>query len=368
MKKLRFILVNVVPSFMNDAAAMYDLEELKSLVETWGGATIVRVIQRRSNPDPSTYIGSGKSEEVAEIVKKEQIDVVVLNSIVKPGQIFNLQTILRKGNFDIRVWDRIDLILQIFSKHARTAESKLQIELASMRHMGPRIYGMGYVLSRQAGGIGTRGIGETNTELMKRHWRDAMKKTQEKLDKLAADRMRKLEERERRGFNTVSIIGYTNAGKTTLFNSLTKKKKLAADVLFATLDSSVGKVYFPELKKEVLMTDTIGFIQNLPPALINAFKSTLMESMHADLLLHVIDVSDPLRDIKIEVVENILRDLGIQDKNMIYVFNKMDKANKDVIPHLKEVYGQFNPQFVSSESRDGIESLLHSMVKYLPGR
>jgi GTP-binding protein HflX len=349
---------------MDDHAALFDLEELKSLVSTFGGATIVRVIQRRSNPDPHTYIGSGKAEELADIIKEEKIDVVVLNDIVKPGQLFNLKQICWKSNNNIEVWDKVDLILYIFDKHAHTAEAKLQIELARMRHMGPRIYGMGYVLSRQAGGIGTRGIGETNTELMKRHWRNETKKVQEKLAKLAADRERKLEHRRKAGFKTVSIIGYTNAGKTTLFNRLTKKNKLAADILFATLDSSVGKLYLPQVKKEILVTDTIGFIQNLPPQLINAFKSTLMESIHADLLLHVIDITDPKKHEKIEIVHTILRNLHIDTKEQLYVFNKIDKYDGN-IDDPKEMYGMYFPIFISAETNTNIDMLVSVIEKRL---
>jgi GTP-binding protein HflX len=232
--------------------------------------------------------------------------------------------------------------------------------------MGPRIYGLGgTVLSRQGGGIGTRGLGETNIELMKRHWRNEMKKVQEKLTKLEADRARKMQHRTEKGFRTISIIGYTNAGKTTLFNRLTKKNKLAEDILFATLDSSIGKIYLPQLKSEVLVTDTIGFIQNLPPQLIQAFKSTLLESIHADLLLHVIDASDPTLHMKIEVVEKVLKDLGIKDKKQLYVFNKTD-----VIPNLDEenmrqVYEFYQPQFISVVKNSNIDALLFTIEKQL---
>lgn len=180
----RFVLINVVPPVINHEAALYDLEELKSLVSTFGGSTIVRIIQRKDSPDSHTYIGSGKVEELKGIVKNDYIDVIVINDIVKPTQLFHLKESLWSVNHRIEVWDRMDLILQIFDKHAYTAEAKLQIELARMRHMGPRIYGMGQILSRQGGGIGTRGIGETNTELMRRHWRTAMKEVQEKLSRL----------------------------------------------------------------------------------------------------------------------------------------------------------------------------------------
>ncbi len=364
--KLRFVLINVVPPVFNEDAAQYDLEELKSLVETFGGATIVHIIQRRNNPDPSTYIGSGKAYELQETVRQDRIDIIVLNSIVKPTQIFNLTKILWTINPNIQVWDRVDLILHIFEKHAHTTEAKLQIELARMRHMGPRMFGLGgNLFSRQGAGIGTRGLGETNTELMKRHWRNEMKQVQTRLDETARSRERQMEHRREIGFKTISIIGYTNAGKSTLFNLLAKKRNLAQNILFATLESTIGKLYLPTLKKEVLVSDTIGFIQNLPAQLITAFKSTLMESIHADLLLHVIDAKDPHVHEKIEVVEKILSDLSIRGKKQIYVFNKIDEGTIHQ-KELLEMYGSYEPQFISSKTGEGIPKLLHSVEKYLP--
>jgi GTP-binding protein HflX len=366
--KKRFILVDVVPPNIYREDAEKDLNELISLVDTYGGATIVRVIQRRSNPDPSTYVGSGKSVELAEIVKNEKIDGVVLNAIVKPGQLFNLRKVLWPSNNRIEVWDRVDLILHIFNKHAHTAESKLQIELASMRHMGPQIYGLGgTLLSRQGGGIGTRGIGETNIERMKRHWRSEMKEVKNKLEKLQRNRERQLENRREQGLKTVSIVGYTNAGKTTLFNVLTKKEKLEADVLFATLDSAVGKLYLPEKQRyaNFLISDTIGFIQNLPPELIDAFKSTLMESVHADLLLHVIDISDPKMHEKITIVENILNELGVVHKKKIYVFNKIDAVQSYNKDEVTTRYNDYSPLFVSAKSREGVPELIQRLESEL---
>jgi GTPase len=363
LKKKRVILVNLVSPFISHHEADMDLEELKSLVDTWGGATIVRIIQRKMKPDGGTYIGSGKVQEIAQIVKEEKIDVVVINAIVQPGQLFNIRNILWPSNNDIQVWDRIDLILNIFDKHAHNAESKMQIELAKMRHMGPRIFGMGMIMSRQGGGIGTRGLGETNTELMKRHWRDAMKQVKDKLAKLAKDRERQMLRRKEQGFETISIVGYTNAGKTTLFNKLTGKKKLAEDVLFATLDSTVGEIYFPSERKQILVSDTIGFIQKLPPQLIDAFKSTLMESIHADMLVHVVDVSDHLMNEKIDVVEEVLRSLKLEDKEQILVFNKIDNGFAFKKEELEEHYKMYNPHFVSAVTGEGMKDLLRMIEK-----
>lgn len=356
--KERFLLFRIIPSSVSDESALKDLRELKSLVETYGGEVVELVIQHREIHDKGMYIGRGKILEIAELIKMMDIDVVVLGSIVKPGQIFEIQKNLSQSNPRIKIWDRIDLILEIFSKHANTAEAKLQIELAAMRHMGPRIYGMGHVLSRQAGGIGTLGIGETNTELMKRHWKNQIKKVEDKLLKLSTDRQRQLQRREKVGLKTVSIIGYTNAGKTSLFNLLTGKKNIVDDALFVTLDSSVGKIIMPQSKKEILLSDTIGFINNLPAKLIESFRSTLLESIHADVLLHVIDLSDPEMPNKIRVVEQTVFELGLQAKPKIYVFNKTDQLNgfrkKDII----DQYARFTPQFISVKYKRGIEGIL----------
>ncbi len=353
----RFLLISIIPQRVSEITVLRELKELKSLVESFGGVVIDLVVQKREVHDKGMYLGKGKIQETAKLIAAKKIDVVVFNAVIKPSQLFDMKRIFYESHPETEVWDRIDLILHIFSKHANTSEAKLQIELAAMRHMGPRIYGMGYVLSRQGGGIGGRGIGETNTELMQRHWRDQMKKVHDRLKKLTEERERQLDRRKKSGFQTISIVGYTNAGKTSLYNRLSGKKKLAKNILFATLDSSVAKIYLKEVGKEVLLSDTIGFIQNLPTDLIDAFKSTLMESVHADVLLHVIDASDPEMEKKISVVENILYQLRIGNTKRIYIFNKVD-----AILDLKEEevafkYQLYDPQFVSVKTDKGIENL-----------
>ncbi len=374
-KKSKFLLVSIIPQHISDEQAFIELRELKDLVDTYGGEVDDWVLQRREVHDKGSYIGEGKIKEASRLIKERNIDVVVLNAIVKPGQLYDLKTLFMRKKSTIEVWDRVDLILHIFSRHAKTAEAKLQIELAAMRHMGPRIYGMGMVLSRQTGGIGTRGVGETNTELMKRHWRTQIKKVNEKLEKLARERERQLDRRRKIGLKTVSLIGYTNAGKTSLFNKLTKKSKLAEDALFATLDSSVGRLalssrstrqHLVSQYNEVLLSDTIGFIRNLPADLIEAFKSTLMESIHADLLVHVIDCTDENVHAKIGVVERVLRDLGLDNKEKMYVFNKIDiglSVNTKEI--LLERYARFSPQFISVKTGEGIISLCDAIESVL---
>jgi GTP-binding protein HflX len=365
-KTLRVLPIHVINPQANQERAANTGDELESLIKTLGGEIPDRIIQRLNHPDQATFIGKGKIMEVSEKIKELSIDVVVLNTMAKPRQVHALKTRFQKANPHIDVWDRMDLILHIFDKHASTTEAKLQIELARMRYMGPRIYGMGAILSRQGGGIGTLGVGETNTELMKRHWRGEIKKVTDQLDKIAEARTAQLEQRKRAGFKTVSIVGYTNAGKSSLFNLLSNKGVLVEDALFATLDSSVSKVYIPQLEKEILLTDTIGFIRNLPPRLIQAFKSTLMESVHADVLLHVIDVSDPEVEEKIHVVNNILKELGLYlEKNMIYVFNKVDAAPDLDKKALLEKHGHYSPVFISVTKQKGIDDVFEGITTIL---
>lgn len=363
----KYILIDVVPPTVRREDAKQDLDEMVSLIGTFGGGKIVEIIQKRANPHPGTYIGSGKAEEVGKLIEKYKIDTVIINGIATSTQQYKLLKMYWKINPDIEVWDRVDLILHIFDKHARTAEAKLQIKLAQMHHMGPRMYGLSEELGRQGGGIGTRGAGETNVELMKRHWRDAVKETKDKLKEMEKTHERQLERRKKIGFKTVSIVGYTNAGKTTLFNILAKKEKLAKDVLFATLDSTTGKLFIPSIRQEIMISDTIGFIQNLPPALIDAFKSTLMESIHADLLMHVIDASDPKIYEKIKVVNDILSDLGIGDKKQLYVFNKIDRINQAHKKSILENLEGHEIMFISAHEKMGIEELkekVGEMVRY----
>lgn len=362
---LRVLPIHMVEPFEDKQTALNIGEELESLIATLGGKIVDRVIQNLERSNNFTYIGRGKVTEVAEKIKASDVDVVVLNAMVKPRQVHALKQKLQKAKPDIQVWDRVDLILHIFDKHAQTQEAKLQIELARMNYMGPRIYGMGFVMSRQGGGIGTSGVGETNTELMRRHWRDEKKKITDQLARISKNRQLQLEQRRRAGFKTVSLVGYTNAGKSSLFNLLTGKEKLAKNVLFATLDSSIGKMYLEDLHAEVLVTDTIGFIRDLPPLLIGAFKSTLMESIHADILLHVIDASDHEVEVKIEVVKAILQELGRETDNIVYVFNKMDAAQSLDKTAFLEKYASFFPLFISVKNAEGIDEVKSTISKNL---
>ncbi|MEI7511988.1 MAG: GTPase HflX [Candidatus Uhrbacteria bacterium] len=354
--KPRAILIDVIPPTMRKAEADRRILELESLVGTYGGIVIVKLIQKKSLPDYRTYIGSGKLDEIAEIARTEKAEVVIINNLLKPGQMFNVEEILRHAQLKVQVWDRVDLILKIFTKHAKTSEAKLQIKLAAIRHMGPRIFGMGMEMMQQAGGIGGRGgQGESNTEMMKRHLFQQEQHTKKELEHVAVSRAGHRARRDRMGLKTVSIVGYTNAGKSSLLNALTRKGAYVADALFATLDTRVGKLWTGE--RELLLSDTIGFIQDLPPQLVDAFRSTLDETVDADLLLHVIDVSDPYVHEKIAEVEGVLAQLKVEHIPKLYVFNKTDKLNRIPKATLIKKYKAFSPSFVSAHSGAGLDEL-----------
>ncbi|MEI7741539.1 MAG: GTPase HflX [bacterium] len=362
----RAILIDVVPPMYPKAEIADRLLEAESLVKTYGGLVVVKAMQRRGAPDYRTFIGSGKIEEIRKLAKELGATHLIINCQVKFRQIYALGEELRKDG--IEVWDRIDLILKIFAKHARTTEAKLEIELASIRHMGPRIYGMGMELSRQGGGIGTSGVGETNTEIMKRHLKEKSRLLLGQISKYERVRETHRAARKRQGFQTVSIVGYTNAGKTSLLNSLTKRKEYAANELFATLDTRVGKMWLADAGKEILVSDTIGFIQDLPPELLKAFTSTLSEAVDADILIHVIDAADSKRDMKIEVVEDILARLGLENTPKIYVYNKIDIARKRFgKTEILEEFAEFDPQFVSAHKKTGLEELKSAIAKKILG-
>jgi GTP-binding protein HflX len=357
----KILLVYLARPKMSRSEMEKDITELWQLVETRGNATIVDIITQHEHVTSATYIGKGKAEEVATYLTEHPIDIVLLNDVVRAGQKFNLLKSFWGINPTIQVWDRVDLILSIFSKHAKTTEANLQIELARMHHMGPRIFGMGMELSRQGGGIGTRGLGETNTELMERHWKREIKKVKDQLKKITETRQRQMDHRKSLGLKTVSIVGYTNAGKTSLFNVLTHKKHLVENALFATLDSTVGEIYMTELGEKVVITDTIGFISNLPPNLIEAFTSTLLESIHADVILHVIDATD--RDIanKIEAVNIILDQLKIAPEKEVLVFNKIDEVTaEDRQKLISKIEGQPHV-LISTKTHEGIDTLTNDI-------
>ncbi|MDD3794158.1 MAG: GTPase HflX [Candidatus Gracilibacteria bacterium] len=383
-KELRVFLADILPSDLEIRQNMQDrMKELENLVNTYGGVVIVKHIQNKSSPDYKTFIGEGRLDQIIEEMQREDANILILGNILKPKQIYAINEKLK--TIGAKAWDRIDLILKIFERNARSKEAKLQIELASIKHMGPRIFDMGMELGKQAG----KGSGETNTELMKRHLQNRLLSIKQELNHFEEVRAQHRQSRDRKGIKTVGVVGYTNAGKSTLTNSLTKKGVLAEDKLFATLGTSVGKMFVEAnydlntgayiAPKEILINDTIGFIRELPPELIEAFKSTLEDSIEADLLLHVIDCSDEKMDLKIKVVEEILQNIHA-NADVIYVFNKIDSlpkgeyilelddekiVYKDKLEYLKSNYNEKQCVFISAQEKQNLDELKSKIISNL---
>jgi len=360
------ILIDLINPAVSPKQSADRLIELEELVKTYGGIVIVKRYQKRVSPHPRTFIGPGKVEELGEEGKDLGASLLIINDRLKSRQIYTIMEMLRKMESPLQVWDRIDLILKIFAKHARTTEAKLEIELASIRHMGPRIYGMGMELSRQGGGIGTSGVGETNTEIMRRHLKEKERMLEKKLEQYETVRAGHRKNRTRNDFKTVAIVGYTNAGKTTLLNRLTRRKEYAANELFATLDTRVGSLYLagnPLHPQKVLVSDTIGFIQRLPPELLKAFASTLSEAVGSDVLLLVVDGSDSHLDLYLAVVQEILQRLGVADKPRILVVNKIDALKPEDLAVLKEKMKDYPAPvvFISAGNGEGMPALIEAI-------
>lgn len=295
------------------------VEELKQLADTAGAVVVAKFIQKRPKPDPAFFIGKGKVQELALYVQQENIDLCIFDDELSPAQQRNIEQAM-----GIRVLDRTALILDIFAQRAHTNEGKLQVELAQLQYTLPRIMGKGLSLSRLGGGIGTRGPGETKLEVDRRRIRDRIAYLKECISKVKSVRTLHRAGRNKASVPTVSLVGYTNAGKSTLLNKLTNSDIYAKDQLFATLDPTMRQLNLPD-KQQVILTDTVGFIQRLPHQLVAAFQSTLEEVIESDILLHVIDVSHELYQEQSKAVYQVLSEIGVKDKTIITVYNKVDK-------------------------------------------
>lgn len=299
------------------------LEELKQLADTAGATVIKKFIQKRPKPDPAFFIGRGKVQELALYAQQENIDLCIFDDELSPAQQRNIESVM-----GIRILDRTALILDIFAQRARTNEGKLQVELAQLQYTLPRIMGKGLMLSRLGGGIGTRGPGETKLEVDRRRIRDRIAFIKDQIEKVKAVRSLHRSNRKKNNVFEVSLVGYTNAGKSTLLNTLTNSDIYAKDQLFATLDPTTRQLTLPN-KQEIIITDTVGFIQRLPHQLIAAFRSTLEVVTEADLLVHVIDVSHELYKEQAAAVHEVLKEIGAETKPVITVYNKIDKLPTD---------------------------------------
>lgn len=358
---LKTIIIDIAPPGLSPEELDHRMNELESLVSTYGWVTIVKRVQKKVTPDYRTFVGSWKLDEIISVGSELGAELLIIGNIMKPAQVWNVNEHLRHAKSKMKAWDRVDLILKIFALHAVSPESKLQIELAAIKHMGPRIFGMGMELSRQGGGGSgaMRGLWETNTEIMKRHLKEKERMLLEKLKTHERTRALHRENRKRKNLSTIWIVGYTNAGKSSLFNILTHKGVLAEDKLFATLWTSVGKFWVSDGEnggKELLLNDTIGFIRDLPPDLIAAFTSTLEDSALSDLILHVVDASDPWMIEKIKIVDETLDQIWAKQKK-IYVFNKIDLLSTDQIQTVCEAMLNYDGVFLSTFTEKGIDDL-----------
>lgn len=352
----RAILVSVSVQMLDDL----DAEEFRLLADSAGAEILQHITAQRIKPDPKLFIGSGKAEEIAELVKAEEVDLVVFDHSLSPAQERNLERI-----FQCRVVDRTGLILDIFAQRARTHEGKLQVELAQLKHLSSRLVRGWTHLERQKGGIGLRGPGESQLETDRRLLRIRMGQLQDQLEKVRQTRLQGRAARQKASVPTISLVGYPNAGKSSLFNILANSDVYAADQLFATLDPTLRRLNWDGIGALVL-ADTVGFVRNLPHALVESFKATLEETLEANLLLHVIDSSSPDMLEQIEAVESVLKEIGA-NVPVLRVYNKIDISMEEAkivyaAPHLPDRV------YVSAHSKQGLNFLRQAVQECLMGQ
>ena len=343
-----------------------DLSELGLLAQTAGIEPVGRITCKRKSPDAALFVGSGKADEIKQLALQLGATEVLFDQSLSPAQQRNLERTL-----ELPVNDRIMLILQIFAQRARSHEGKLQVELARLQYLSTRLVRRWSHLERQSGGIGMRGgPGERQIELDKRMINENIKKIKDRLVKVKKQRNTQRRQRERRDVFNISIVGYTNAGKSTLFNTLVKAQAYAADQLFATLDTTTRQMYLAQTQSSVSLSDTVGFVRDLPHGLVAAFQATLQEAINADLLLHVIDASNPEWPVQIEQVNDVLTEIGASDIPQLLVFNKLDAVPDDKKPdQLQGFYdrdGQLLKRiYVSAQQNMGIDVLRQAIADFV---
>jgi GTPase len=344
-----------------------ELEELGLLAQTAGLTPVARITCKRRAPDAALFVGTGKADEIKLLAQQHGAVEILFDQSLSPGQQRNLER-----HLELPVNDRTYLILDIFAQRARSHEGKLQVELARLQYLSTRLVRRWSHLERQSGGIGMRGgPGESQIELDRRMIAETIKRTKERLSKVKRQRQTQRRQRERRDAYNISLIGYTNAGKSTLFNALVKARAYAADQLFATLDTTTRQLYLGDARRTVSLSDTVGFIRDLPHGLVDAFQATLQEAIDADLLLHVVDASNPEFPEQIEQVQRVLAEIGAQDIPQLLVFNKIDAMEPDNYPVRMEdsfeIDGVQTPRvFVSARDNVGL-ALLRQRLASLSG-
>lgn len=353
----RLILVAVAgDSADNNLQAVEEsLDELNELVKTAGAVSVGRIIQNRESVHAGTYVGKGKIDEIAAMIEETGADGILTDDELSPAQMKNLE-----DSLGCRVLDRTMLILDIFAKHASTSEGTIQVELAQLKYRSTRLIGSGSVLSRLGGGIGTRGPGEKKLEVDRRLIRDRISQLNHELKEVRKNRETQREKRESTHVPVVAIVGYTNAGKSTLLNRLTGSDVLSADMLFATLDPTTRK-YRTEDGQEILFTDTVGFIRKLPHHLVDAFRSTLEEAKYADIILHVVDAAGHAPEVQMQTVYETLRNLGVNDKPVVTAMNKQDLAPAAVV---KDLHANRVVK-LSARTGEGVQELVDTVCEVL---
>jgi GTP-binding protein HflX len=353
----RAALIGLITGGVRRIDAEQSLDELAGLADAAGAAVVLRMLQERPKPDAGTFIGGGKVASLAAACAEANVDVVIVDHELTPGQLRQLEERLER-----KVIDRTQLILDIFARRARTREGRWQVELAQLKYLLPRLAGSGAALSRLGGGIGTRGPGETKLETDRRRIRVRIQAVQREIDHVRQRRSQLRDRRHKQSVPTVALVGYTNAGKTTLFNRLTHEQAEASDALFVTLDPLIRKVRLPD-QRELLMSDTVGFIDRLPHALVAAFRATLEEVAEADLVLHVIDGASQDREKHMTAVRRVMEEVGASDVAVLDVYNKVDMLGTDEQRRLQ--MADPADALISARTGDGLSELLQMVASRL---